>query len=94
MVGSCAMAHLKGLFIAFVLYLTPILSYDTHYVIYTIKMKSPTKRICQHNSPFQKMEEIWIVKRSAFMMPTVCLSASWEVDAERTTFRWTRSPFV
>ena len=33
-------------------------------------MKSPTPRMRHHNSPFSKEEEVWIIKRSAFMTAT------------------------
>ena len=32
-------------------------------------MKSPTPRIRRHDSPFTKLQEVWIVQRSAFFTP-------------------------
>ena len=52
------------------LFLIRILTYDANSFIYTFKMKSPMPQIWQKNSPFKKSEEIWIVKRSAFRLPT------------------------
>ena len=70
MLESCAIAHLKEFFIAFMLYLIPILTYDAYSVIFTFKMKSPIPQICQENFPFKKSEEIWNMKRSTFRLPT------------------------
>ncbi len=70
MIENSAIAYLKKFFIAFMLYLIPILPYDANSVIFTIKMKSPMPQICQKNSPLQKSKEIWIVKKSAFRLPT------------------------
>ena len=52
MIESCAIAYLKEFFIAFMLYLIPILTYDAYSVIFTFKMKSPMPQIWQENSPF------------------------------------------
>ena len=69
MLESCAIAYLKEFFIAFMLFLIPILTYDANSVIFTFKMKSPIPQIWQENSPFKKSKKIWIVKRSAFRLP-------------------------
>ena len=70
MIESCAIAYLKEFFIAFMLFLIPILTYDANSVISTFKMKSPMSQMWQENSPFKKSEEIWIMERSAFRLPT------------------------
>ena len=70
MIESCTIAYLKEFFIAFMLYLIPILPYDANSVIFKIKMKSPALQICQKNSPLKKSEKIWIVKKCAFRLPT------------------------
>ena len=70
MIESCAIAYLKEFFIAFMLYLIPILTYDAYSVIFTFKMKSPMPQIWQENSPFKKSKKIWTVKRSTLRFPT------------------------
>ena len=56
MIESCTIAYLKEFFIAFMLYLIPILTYDAYSVIFTFKMKSPMPQIWQENSSFKKSE--------------------------------------
>ena len=71
MIERYALAYLKDFFIAFMLYLIPILTYDANSVIFTFKsLKSPIPQIWQKNSPFKKSKEIWIMKRSTFRLPT------------------------
>ena len=70
MLESCAIAHLKELFIAFILFLIPILTYSANSIISTFKMKSPMPQIWQENSPFKKSKKIWTVKRSTLRFPT------------------------
>ena len=79
MIESCAIAYLKELSIAFMLFLIPILPYNANSVIFTIKMKSPMPTICPENSPLKKSEEIWMVKRSAFRLPT---KIQWDIIKE------------
>ena len=70
MLESCAIAHLKELCIAFILFLIPILTYSANSIISTFKMKSPMPQIWQENSPFKKSKKIWTVKRSTLRFPT------------------------
>ena len=56
MIESCAIAYLKELFIAFILYLIPILTYDANSVIFTLKMKSPIATNLPRKFSFQKVQ--------------------------------------
>ena len=70
MIESFAIAYLKELLIAFMLFLIPILPYDAVSVTFTIKIKSPISQIWHKIYPFKKSVDIWTVKRNAFRLPT------------------------
>ncbi len=57
MLESCAIAYLKEFFIAFMLFLIPILPYDANSLIFTFKMKSPTPKNLPRKFTFEKVRK-------------------------------------